>query len=67
MFDDEQFNDIFGNLFGNLSGNSNTYKADLDKYWCKHIQNYYTVLNNAKAAGYKVYRNKDGKHKVVKK
>ena len=58
------FGDIFGGAF---SGTASTYEADLDKYWCKNIQNYYTVLNNAKSAGYKVLRNKDGKHKVVRR
>ena len=62
------FGDIFGDIFGSaFGGTPNTYEADLDKYWCKHIHNYYTVLNNAKSAGYKVLRNKDGKHKVVRK
>lgn len=59
------FNSLFGEILGSDFGTTpSTYEADLDKYWCKHMENYYTVLNNAKSAGYKVFRNKDGKHKV---
>ena len=62
------FGDMFSDMFESYFGSApNVYEADLDKYWCKHIQNYYTVLNNAKSAGYRVFRNKEGKHKVVKK
>ena len=62
------FDEIFGDTLGStFSGTPSTYEADLDKYWCKHMENYFTVLNNAKSAGYKVLRNKDGKHKVVRK
>lgn len=61
------FGSLFSDIFGGVYGTPSTYEADLDKYWCKHMENYYTVLNNAKSAGYRVLRNKDGKHKVVRK
>ena len=62
------FGDIFGSIFGtNIFGNTaETYEEQLNKYYCKHMENYYTTLNNAKNAGYKVFRNKDGKH-IVKR
>jgi hypothetical protein len=59
------FWDIFGNTFG--TNTAKTYEEQLNKYYCKHMENYYTALNNAKAAGYKVFRNKEGKHVVKRK
>ena len=62
------FGDIFSDIFGtNVFCSPETYEKQLDRYYCKHMENYYTALNNAKAAGYKVLRNKDGRHKVVMK
>lgn len=63
------FGDIFSDIFGTniFGGTAEGYQRDLDKYWCKHMESYYITLNNAKNTGFKVFRNKDGKHKVVRR
>lgn len=62
------FEEIFGGTFGGVfDSTSKSYQDRLDQYWLKDIERYYKYLNDAKAKGYKVYRNSEGKHKVVKK
>lgn len=39
-------------------------KEKLDKLYWSDIQGYLTYLNNVKNAGYRVYRNSKGIHKV---
>lgn len=54
-------NFFFNNLFG-LS-----YQNLLDRYWVEDRVKYEEELQKTKAAGFKVYRNEEGKHKVVKR
>lgn len=69
---DRDLGNLFGEIFGtDISGvfgsTTKNYQNILDQYWLKDIERYYKHLNDAKAKGYKVYRNSEGKHKVVKK
>lgn len=57
MMDDFFFNNLFGLSFKNL----------LDRYWLEDREKYEEELRRTKAAGFKVYRNSDGEHKVVKR
>lgn len=55
--DDFFFNNLFGLSHKNL----------LNRYWLEDREKYEEELRRTKAAGFKVYRNSDGEHKVVKK
>lgn len=44
-----------------------SYKNLLDRYWLEDREKYEEELRETKAAGFKVYRNKDGGHKVVRR
>lgn len=58
---------FFNSFFSGAYSSPEKFEADLDKYYCKHMEYYFQTLNNAKSVGYKVLRTKEGKHKVVKK
>lgn len=57
MMDDFFFNNLFGLSYKNL----------LDRYWLEDREKYEEELRRTKEAGFKVYRNSDGEHKVVKR
>lgn len=44
-----------------------SYKNLLDRYWLEDREKYDEELRKTKAAGFKVYRNEEGEHKVVKR
>lgn len=55
--------DFMNAFFGgfNLSKKEET----LNAYWQRlEMENYHAFLNDLKSKGYRVFRNKDGKHKV---
>ena len=55
--------DFMNTFFGgfNLSKKEET----LNTYWQRlEMEKYYTFLNDLKSKGYRVFRSKDGKHKV---
>ena len=44
---------------------ANSYKTILDDYWARGDPQYYEKLAETKSKGFRVYRNGEGKHKVV--
>ena len=62
-------NDMFGGIFGNIFGESNVsvYEDNLNGHWERmEIEKYHKYLSELKNKGYRIYRNSDGKHKVIK-
>lgn len=59
------FGGIFGDIFS--TGDPSYYAETLDEHWanCK-VAKYYELLNKVKNQGFKVLRNSDGRHKVVR-
>ena len=63
-------NDMFGGIFGDIFGSENPklYEDALNDYWERmEIQKYHKYLSELKDKGYRIYRNPDGKHKVVRR
>lgn len=55
--------DDFINWFGETIENNNSHWSDedeLDQLW----REYNDLVNDLKADGYKIYRNKDGRHRI---
>ncbi len=65
MFGDDTLDELFGNVFS--MNMPETQVKKLDDYWVHgNVQAYYSLLNNIKQMGYKVYRNSNGKH-IIKR
>ncbi len=73
------FNDIFGSVYGNgtqgleITLRKKEYEERFDLMWSNYgkgivtqLEEYYKQLNTIKSAGFKVFRNSEGKHKIVK-
>lgn len=59
---------FFGDLFGNLTnGNSKDWERELFVLYKTDYDKYRSKLQCIKLMGYKVLRNSDGLHKIIRK
>lgn len=63
-------NDMFGGIFGDIffgESNVSVYEDNLNDYWERmEVEKYCKHLSELKNKGYRIYRNSDGKHKIIK-